>query len=147
MLLNYPGEFFEIINEAAMFQAASFLVRRTQNQRGMHGGHYVGSEGRFDKFAALFGDAKFWTKQRLRRSGAEGDNNFWFDYSDFSLEPGTASRDFAGVWFLLNAAFATRFPFEMFDNIGDVSLRPVDTGLDQCVIKQTPGGADERLAR
>src|SRR2546421_240052 len=113
----------------------------------MHSGHYVGSEGGFDKFAALFGDAKFGTEQCLRRRGAKGDNYFWFDYSDFSLEPGTTSRNFAGVGFLMNATFAPRFPFEMFDNISHVSLRTIDTCLDQRIIKKPAGGADERLAR
>jgi hypothetical protein len=47
----------------------------------------------------------------------------------------------------MNAAFATRFPFEMFDNIGDVSLRPIDARLDKRIIKQPTGGTNERLAR
>src|SRR6266436_257763 len=101
----------------------------------MHSGHYVGSEGGFDKFAALFGDAKFWAEQGLRCRGAKSDNYFWFDYSDFSLEPGTTSRDFAGVGFLMNATFAPWFPFEMFDDIGDVSLRAIDARLDEGIIK------------
>src|SRR6266550_4867534 len=113
----------------------------------MHGRHDVGCESRFNKLAPLFGDAKFRTEQRLRRGGAEGHNYFWFDYSDFSLEPGTASRDFAGVGFFMNAAFATRFPFEMFDNIGDVSLRTIDTRLDEGIIKKPSCGTDERFTR
>src|SRR6266849_599089 len=112
----------------------------------MHSGHYIGSEGRFDKFAALFGDAEFRTEQRLRRRGAKGDNHFWFDYSDFSLEPGTTSRNFCRVWFFVNAALAPWFPFEMFDNIGDVSLRTINTRLEEGIIKKPAGGADERLA-
>ena len=45
VLLNYSGEFFEIVDKAAVFQAAAFIIRRTKNRRGMHGGHDVGSEG------------------------------------------------------------------------------------------------------
>src|SRR6478672_9421262 len=113
----------------------------------MHRRHEVGRKSRFNELAPLFGDAKFWTEQSLRRGGAEGHNYFWFDYGDFSLEPGTASRDFAGVGFFMNAAFATRFPFEMFDNIGDVSLRTIETSFVERAIKQTAGRTDKRFAR
>ena len=72
---------------------------------------------------------------------------FGLTNSDFSLEPGTASRDFAGIGFLMNAAFSAGFPFEMFDNIGDVSLRTIDTGFVQRIVKKSAGGADKRFAR
>jgi hypothetical protein len=47
----------------------------------------------------------------------------------------------------MNAAFATRFPFEMFDNIGDVSLRTIETSFVERAIKQAAGGTNKRFAR
>jgi hypothetical protein len=46
----------------------------------------------------------------------------------------------------VNAAFAARLPFEVFDNIGDVSLFAIDTCLLERAIKQTAGWTDERFA-
>ncbi len=31
LLLQHPGEFFEIVDKATMFQAAGFIIRRAQN--------------------------------------------------------------------------------------------------------------------
>ena len=47
----------------------------------------------------------------------------------------------------MNATFSARFPFEVLDHISDIRLRPIDAGFGQCIIKQTPGGADKRFAR
>ncbi len=31
VLLQHPGEFFEIVNKATMFQATGFIIRRAKN--------------------------------------------------------------------------------------------------------------------
>ena len=80
-------------------------------------------------------DAKLWTEQCLGGSGAQGHDYFWFDDGNLRLEPGTASRNFLSVWFFMDASFAARLPLEMFDNICDVSLRAIDTGFVERVIK------------
>src|SRR5882672_1958803 len=113
----------------------------------MDGGHYVRSKSGFDEFSALFGYAKCWTEQRLGRSGAESHNHLWLDQRDFGLEPGTASSNFLSIGFFVNAAFATRLPFEMFDNISDVSLRAIDTRFVERIIKKPTGGTNEGLSR
>src|SRR4051812_37865904 len=108
--------------------------------------HYVRGESGLDEFAALFGDAKFRPQQRLSSGGAESHDHFRFDYSDLSFEPWTAGPDLLPVRFFVNAAFATWFPFEMFDHIGDVSLPSIDSGLFERIVKQTAGWTNKRFA-
>lgn len=112
----------------------------------MDGGHYVGRKSGFNELAALFSDAKLWTEQSLSCGGAKRDNHLRLDERDLGFEPGTASRNFRGVRFFVDAAFATRFPLEMFDDIGDVSLRTINAGFCERVVKQSAGGTDEGFA-
>ena len=87
----------------------------------------------------MFGDSELRSEQRLGRGGAESDDYVGFDNCDLGFKPGTAGSDFQGVRFLVDPAFAARFPFEMFDNIGDVGLFALDAGCFQGVIEQTAG--------
>src|SRR5687768_9330609 len=112
----------------------------------MDGGHYIRSKSGFKELPALFCDPEFWPKQCLSCRGAEGHNNFRFDHGDLGLEPGTTSRDFLGVGFLVDATFATRLPLKMFDNIGDIRLAAIDAGFFERFIKEPAGGTDEGFA-
>src|SRR6185369_2741457 len=112
----------------------------------MNGGHHIRSESGFNELSALFGHKKFWAEQGLSCGGAEGHNHFWFDYSDLSLKPGTTGGDFLSIRFFVDAAFATRLPLKMFDNIGDVSLRAIDSSFYEGFIEEPTGGADERFS-
>lgn len=112
----------------------------------MNGSHHVRGEGGFEKFAALFGDAKLWAEQRLGRSRTERHDHVRFDNRELGFEPGAAGSDLGGVGFLVNAAFAARFPFEVFDNIGDVSLFAFDACFPQRAIKQAAGRTDKRFS-
>jgi len=71
--------------------------------------------------SALFADSEFWIQQRLSRSGAEANDDFGFNQTNLSLKPRPASGNFSGVRFFMNASLAARFPFEMLDDVGDVS--------------------------
>jgi len=113
----------------------------------MHSGHYVRRESGLNEFPALFGDAKFCTEQRLSSSGAERNYHFRFDDGYLGFEPGTTGGNFLTVWFFMNAPFATRFPFEVFDNIRDVGLRTIDASLGKRVVKKPAGWTNERFAR
>jgi len=68
-------------------------------------------------------------EQSLGGGGAEANDDFGFEQSDFGVEPRATGGDFGGVWFFVDAAFAAWFPFEMFDGVGDVSFVAVDAGL------------------
>ena len=47
----------------------------------------------------------------------------------------------------MDAAFAARFPFEMFDNIRDVGLFAIDARRFHRIVEQATGWSDERFAR
>jgi hypothetical protein len=64
----------------------------------------------------------------------------------FGLKPGPASGYFPRRRFLVNATFAPRLPFEMFDGVGDVAGISVNSRLCECTIKKSAGRADERMA-
>src|SRR5436190_17276643 len=101
----------------------------------MDSGHHVRSKRGFNKLSALFGDAKFRAEQCLSGSGAESHYHIRLNYGDLSFEPGTASRDFRGIRFLVDAAFAPRLPLKMFDNISDVGLGAIDTSFGERIIE------------
>src|SRR5882724_10739515 len=101
----------------------------------MDGGHHVRSQRGFNELSTLFSDAKFWPEQGLCCSGAEGHNHLRLDHFNLGLEPGTASRNFLSIGFFVDAAFATRLPLKMFDNIRDVSLGAIDAGFVERIIK------------
>ena len=46
----------------------------------------------------------------------------------------------------MNAAFAARLPFEVFDGVSDVYAFAVDAGFFQCPVQNAAGRSDERLA-
>ncbi len=66
---------------------------------------------------------------------AETNNDLWLNQSNLGFKPGTAGRDFAGVGLFVNSSFATGFPFEMFDHIGNVGLLPINAGVGQGLVK------------
>ena len=90
----------------------------------------VRRECRFHKFAAMLCDAKILAEQGLGGGGAEADDHFGVDRSDFGVEPRPASGDFGGAGFFVDAAFAARLPFEMFHGVGDVNFFAIDAGFD-----------------
>ena len=113
----------------------------------MHGRHYIRSQCRFEELAALFSNSKLGTEQRLRGRRTERHDHRWFDDGKFRFEPGPTRGNLECVWFFVYAPFAARLPFEMFDNIGDVSLFAIDAGVLQRLIEQTTGWSDEGFAR
>src|SRR5690349_2465626 len=125
---------------------ARFVVGRPQDGRGMNGRHYVRRERRFDELAAWFGDAKLWTEKWLGGRSAERDDHLGFDQRELGLEPGTTSGNLSRIRFLVNAAFATRLPFEMFDDVGDVGLFAIDAGISERIVEKLAGRTNERFA-
>jgi hypothetical protein len=52
-----------------------------------------------------------------------------------------------GSRLFVDAAFPAGRPFKMFDDVGDVSELPINTGFNQSLIKKPSGGSDERMPR
>lgn len=72
----------------------------------MDGGNDVGSERRWDQFAALLGDPKIFPEKGLRSSGAERNDHVWFQHGDLGFEPGPGTRQIrARSAFCANAVF------------------------------------------
>ena len=47
----------------------------------------------------------------------------------------------------MNPAFAARLPFEMFNRVCNVNLRPIDSGVLERAIHDFPSRTNERFAR
>ena len=100
----------------------------------------------FEELAAALRDAECATEQGLRGGGAETDHDFGLEQCDFGIEPWAAGGDFRAIWFFVDAAFAARLPFEMFDGVGDIGFVAIDAGLLERGVEEFSGGADEWLA-
>ena len=96
--------------------------------------------------AALFGDAKLWTKKSLGRCGPECDYDFRFDECDLGFEPGMTSGDLDSVWFLVDPALAARLPLEMLDDVGDVGLFAIYPGVFERIVEKLAGRTNKRFA-
>src|SRR6476660_6574598 len=86
---------------------------------------------RFAAAKARDGDGP--TAQRLRRRGAERDDESRLDRFELALHPPFARLDLARIGLGMNAPFAARLEFEMFDGVGDIDLG----ALDACVFQRT----------
>ena len=113
----------------------------------MNGGDDFFSKRRIDPLAALLGDAEVRAQEALGGSGAQADEYLRLQRLQFGVEPGLAGGDFAGAGFLVDAAFAARLPFKMFDSIGDVNFRAIEAGGGEGLVQEFAGRADERFAR
>ena len=136
-------EFAEIANESLHFVAAGLVIGSAKNRRRMYGGHDVGSERRFEKFAAMLSDAKVAPEEGLGGGCTEADDHFGFERGNFRFEPGTAGGDFGGVWLFVDAALAARFPLEMLHCVGDVNFLAVDARFGEGGVEKFACRADE----
>ena len=102
------------------------------------------SEGK--NLTALLRHPKIAPQKCLCRSSSQTDDHFGTDYLNFCVQPGTAGRDLDGIWFFMNAPFATRIPFEVLHRIGYVCFAAINSCFRQCLIQQHPGGTNKRLA-
>src|SRR5262245_61788186 len=83
------------------------------------------------------------TQDRLHRRRPETNDYARCNALELGLQPRTASLHFAEPRFEVNAAFAARFPLEVFDGVGDVDLGARDSGLVECPIEERAGRTDE----
>jgi hypothetical protein len=72
----------------------------------MHRRHHIGSQRRFNEFAALLGHAEVLAQEGLCGGGPQANQHLGLHRGDFRLQPGTASADFAGIGFrVLSSSF------------------------------------------
>jgi len=84
--------------------------------------------------------------QAARSRRAESDDGRWLDQAAFHLEPDLAALDLVNIRALVQTAFAAHLVLEVLDRIADEGFLARDAGLLQRLVKDPPGGADERLA-
>lgn len=111
----------------------------------MHGGDDARRELGAEQLAALARDAKTGPEDRLRRGCAETDEDARPNDAQFRLEPGPASGKVTRAWFLVDAPFAARFPFEVLDRVGDVNRVAIDPRFLERAVENIPGRPDERF--
>lgn len=117
--------------------------RPAQNRRRVNRREESVRPGYVEALAPMLGDAKFRSHQALCRRGAEGHDDLGFKHGQLGFEPRTAGRDFPRVWFLVQAAFAGGFPFEMLYRVRDVNFSPIDFRRGERCVEQPAGGADK----
>ena len=105
-----------------------------------------GRERRVDRLAAVARHPHRGSVERLRRSGAEGEEGEWPDNVELGLEPGLAGLDLARTRGLVQAALAAGPPLEVLDRVGQVDLAAVDLGTLQRLREDPSRRADEGLA-
>jgi hypothetical protein len=98
------------------------------------GARRIDDQGRFDELTASLRHAKLFPQQNLSSGCAQADQHFRLYHRELGIRLG------------MNAAFAARLLFEMFDHVGDVSQAAIDSGLRERLIKQLTGGTHKRLA-
>ena len=100
----------------------------------------------FEEFAAALRDAEGAAEQSLCGGGAEADDDFGFQQRDFGVEPRATGGNFGAIWLLVDATFAARFPFEMFNGIGEVSFGAVSRpACSSAVSRSFPAGPTNGL--
>src|SRR2546423_13356201 len=144
-LLDELRDLLEVADELAVLTLACLVVR-TQDRARMHRCNDVLREVRLDELSALPRDPKVAPEQRLSRGRAEADQHAWLDHVELCLEPGPAGGDLRPVRLLVDAAVAPRLPLEVFDDVGDVDLSPVDARVLERLVEELPGRPDKRFA-
>lgn len=82
----------------------------------------------------LLRQTEFAALQSLRRRGAQTNNDPGSDQSDFSVQPGTAGRDFIRARLLVNAQWQALQPAASLRNSARVASRGIcGTALTECL--------------
>src|SRR5258707_15120090 len=109
----------------------------------MDGGCNHWRQWRRNPFAAMLRDAEVAPKYSLGRSGSQEHDDLRLNGFNFSLQPRPAGGDFKGGRLLMDAALASGLKLEMFHDVGDVDIAPLNTGLSQRFIQDRPSPAHQ----
>ena len=86
------------------------------------------------------------SQKRTRRGRAEANEHAGPNDAQFRFQPGTASGDMARAWFLVDAPFPTRLPFEVLDRVRDVDRVAIDPRFFESAIQDLTRRTDEGFA-
>ena len=82
-------------------------------------------------------DLTLWPKKPSQRRNAESDDHAWLDNRDLDIEVASAGNELVSLW----VAVLWRMTQ---DRVGDVRIGTRDTSLDKQLVKDAPGGPNER---
>jgi len=82
-------------------------------------------------------------ENRLRGGCPQAHDYLRPDRYNLGFQPGLTCRDLSGVGFLVNPAFPTLLEFEVFDDVGDVNIGPIDASFYKRPIEQFSGWSYE----
>ncbi|HWF11347.1 MAG TPA: hypothetical protein VG297_22910 [Bryobacteraceae bacterium] len=99
-----------------------------------------------EETASVLEEAMLPPDDRLRRSRSETHNQIGTHAFEFSFEPGLAGGDLARRWFLVQAALASFFEFEVLYGICYIHFGSIDARFFQRAVEELPGGAYEGMA-
>lgn len=77
---------------------------------------------------------------------AKGNDQPGLDQAAFVIQPPATGLHLTYAWGFMQASFAARLMFEMFDGISDPSLGPVDPGFGQGGVENLASWANEGLS-
>ena len=112
----------------------------------MNRGRHGGSERGFQKLTAVLGHAKLAPKQGLRGGGSHTNYHLRTHDGNFGVKPWPACRNLRGIRLFVNAALASRLPFEVLYGIGDVNFGSINSRFNQGAVEKFPGRSNERAA-
>lgn len=89
--------------------------------------------------------AKCSPQESLRRGGSKTHDQLRMYQLDLRFEPRHTGPDLGRIRLCVNPPLATRLPFEVLDNIGDISSGAIDARFGQSLIEDFSRGPDERM--
>jgi hypothetical protein len=96
--------------------------------------------------AAIPAHAKRSSKQGLRRGRAQRDDDTRRYRRNLGLQPRKARFYLDRPRLAMDASRASWHPFEMLDNVCNVSVRSVEPGLDEATVEQPSRRSDKRTS-
>src|ERR1051325_7358886 len=97
--------------------------------------------------STLPSDSKSGAEHRLRCCGTHCQDEVGLTDPKFRFQPWTTRCDFTRIRLLMNSAFPSRLPFEMFYGVGDINLRPIDSSFLERTVHDFASRTNKRLAR
>lgn len=99
-----------------------------------------------DDVAAILFDCSGAAEDGARGGRTERNDQCWAEQRELAFEPLMTGADLQLARLLVNAPFAARLEFEVFDGIRHVRRLAVDRGIRQRAVLELAGWPDERLA-
>jgi len=136
----------EVGYELAVLIVTFAIGGGAENRGGMNGCSSAFGEFMREEFPARFSHAEGASKDGLGGSGAEADDDLGTNQLELGFEPRGASLHFRCARFLVKAAFAAFFEFEVLHRVGEVDIGSRDAGVLKRAIEELARGADEGTA-